>query len=155
MCHRGIRVTATTDPMAIPPFAESTPFTSLPLSGQCPFKGLRFLRMMTCFCITEPFISAKPTSMPHSRTHRPSTTSPSCSLTLRMDGYSTATVPMLAQAPWICLTMTSTPMVQSACGRTIPLVEIRELLSVGQAVRQLDFTTSVTMVSHSERSIAS
>lgn len=156
ICHRGIRATATTDPMAIRPFAECTPFMFPPRSAQCPFRGPRFLRVTICFCVTAPSISAKPSSIPRRRPHRPSTTSPSCSLTLRMDGCSTATVPTPAQAPWIYLTMTLIPMGQSACGPTIPSVETRELLLlVGQVVRQADTTTSLTTSSHSERSIAS
>lgn len=153
---QGIQVTAMTEPMAIQPSAEFTRSTFLPLSAQCPSKGLKFLQMTRCSSTTGPSISAKPTSSPHSSPHKPTTTSPSCSLTLRMDGFSIATVRTpLVRALWRRLFTTSTLTAPSESGTSTRLeVEIREPALADLEERQLDTTTSLAMFSHLGRSTA-
>lgn len=150
----GIRVTVTTEPTAIPPSAECTHSMSLQLSAQCPSKGLKFLQMTTCSSTTGPCTSVKPTSSPRRSPPRLTTTSPSCSLTLRTDGFNTDTVRIPAQALWRRLSMTLIPTAPSECGTFTPLGEIQELLLVDQVERRLDTTTSPAMYSHLGRSTA-
>lgn len=151
---QGIRVMAMTEPMAIPPSAEYTHSMFLPLSAQCPSKGLKFLQMTICSSSTDLCISAKPTSSPHSSPPKATTTSPSCSLTLRTDGFSIATVPTLAQALWRHLTMTLTRTVPFVSGTCTPLAEIQEPLLANLVERRLDTTTLPAMFSHLGRSTA-
>lgn len=150
---QGIRVIAMTEPMAIPPSAECTPFMFLPLSAQCPSKGLKFLQMMICSSTTGPCIRVKPTSShPRSSPHRQTTTSPSCSLTLRMDGFSIVTAHTPVQALWRRLTMTLTHTAPSEFGTFTPLAANRELLLVDRVERPLGTTTLLAMCSHQGRS---
>lgn len=139
----GIKVTAMTEPMAIPPSAECTHSTFLQLSAQCPFKELKFLQMTICSSTTGPCTSVKPTSSPLSSPPKLTTMSLSCSLTLRMDGFSTDIVHTLVQALWRRLTMTLTPTAPSESGTFTLLAEIQELLLADQVERRLDTTTSL------------
>lgn len=139
---QGIRVIAMTDPKAIPPSAECTHSMYLPLSVQCPSKGLKFLQMMICSSTIGPCISAKPTSSPRSSPHKLTTMSPSCSLTLRMDGFSIVTVRTLVPALWKHLTMTLTLTAPSESGTSTHMAaEIWEPLLADRVERQLGTTT--------------
>lgn len=152
---RGIRVIAMTEPTAIPPSAECTHSMFLPLSAQCPSKGQKFLQTMKCSFTTDLCFSAKPTSNPRSSPHKPTTTSLSCSLTLRMDGCSIATVPTLVLALWRRLTMTLTLTARSESDTSTPTAEeIREPLLAARVERRLGTTTSLAMFSHLGRSTA-
>lgn len=152
---QGIRVIAMTEPTAIPPSAECTHSMFLPLSAQCPSKGLKFLQMMIYSFTTGPCISAKPTSSPRSSPHKPTTTSPSCSLTLRMDGSSIATVHTPVQALWRRLTMTLTRTAPSESDTSTPTAaEIQEPLLADRVERRLGTTSSLAMFSHLGRSTA-
>lgn len=151
---QGIRVIAMIEPMAIPPSAECTHSMFLPLSAQCPSKELKFLQMTICLSTTGPCISVKPTSNPCSSPHKLTTMSPSCSLTLRMEGFNTATVRTPVPALWRRLTMTLTLMAPSESGTSTPLAVIKQLLLADWVERQLDTTTSLAMFSHLGRSTA-
>lgn len=149
------RVTAMTEPTAIPPSAECTHSMFLPLSDQCPSKGPKFLQTTKCSFTTGRCFSAKPTSSPRSSPHKLTTTSLSCSLTLRMDGCSIATVPTLVLALWRRLTMTLTLTAPSVSGTsTLTAEEIRELLLAARVERRLGTTTSLATFSHLGRSTA-
>lgn len=163
----GIRVTATTEPTAIPPSAGCTRSTFLPRSTQCPSKGLKFPQMTRCSSTTGPFISAKPTSSPRRRRssssssprssspHKLTTTSPSCSLTLRTDGFSIATVRTPVPALWRRLTMTLTLTAPFESGTSTPTAAaIREPSLADRVERRLGTTTSLAMFSRLGRSTA-
>lgn len=157
MCPRGqgIRAIAMTEPTAIPPSAGCTHSMFLPLSAQCPSKGLRFRQMMIYSSTTGPFISAKPTSSPHSSPHKPTTTSPSCSRTLRTDGFSIATVHTPVQALWRHLSMTLTLTAPSESGTFTPTAaEIQEPFLADQVERQAGTTSLLATFSHLGRSTA-
>lgn len=157
MClqDQGIRDIAMTDPKAIPPFAECTHSTFLPLSAQCPSKGLKFLQMMICSSTIGPCISAKPISSPRNNPHKLTTTSPSCSLTLRMGGFSIVIVHILDQALWRHLTMTLILTAPSESGTYTPIAaEIWEPVLADQEERRLGTTTLLAMSSPLGRSIA-
>lgn len=129
------------EPMAILPSAECTRSMFLPLFAQCQSNGQKSLQMMICSFTTGPCISAKPTSSPH----RLITMSPSCSLTLRMDGFSIAIVPTLGQSLLRHLTMTLTLTVPSVYGTFTPLTETQEPPLADRVERRLDTTTSPAM----------
>lgn len=133
-----------TEPMAIPPSAECTRSMFLPAFAQCPSRGLKFLQMMTCSSTTDRCTSAKPTSSPRSSPRKQTTMLPSCSLTLRTDESSIATVHILVQAHWRRLSMTSTHTALSESGTFTPTAAEMQEHFLGVLVeRRLGITTSL------------